>query len=313
MSHGQRVMVVAASTVVLSGLVLRAVTVHSVGNAPLIYRVTTNNNDLDGVEGLAAPGRLVELWYRQRNFREGIERAEPGQDAFSWCAWKNRGNAVLLGSAWTDGSGVWRLGNLRQGTTVMVFPSASGDRTCQGGVYTELLPRACDAPGINCTAWRAPTMHWLNVKRQNPITATAAGSLSGAEQAAIAVADGPDDGPEPSSIYDVDSNGIDTTQPGFSPGQRISWKCSAGGTAVCPSITVHDGSTITAPDPEYPFLLGTMQGHAAGGSILAAAAIPRGEPLGFTVNVNVKLRGRLDINLGCDQRKLFDFSVPLVY
>src|SRR5262249_33978108 len=96
MSHGQRVMVAAASTVVLSGLVLRAVTVHSVGNAPLIYRVTTNNNDLDGVEGLAAPGRLVELWYRQRNFREGIERAEPGQDAFSWCAWKNRGNAVLL-------------------------------------------------------------------------------------------------------------------------------------------------------------------------------------------------------------------------
>jgi hypothetical protein len=76
---------------------------------------------------------------------------------------------------------------------------------------------------------------------------------------------------------------------------------------------VHDGSTITTPDPEYPFILGTMQGHAAGGSILAAAAIPRGEPLGFTVNVNVKLRGRLDINLGCDQRKLFDFSVPLVY
>ena len=78
-------------------------------------------------------------------------------------------------------------------------------------------------------------------------------------------------------------------------------------------ITVHDGSTITTPDPEYPFILGTMQGHAAGGSILAAAAIPRGEPLGFTVNVNVKLRGRLDINLGCDQHKLFDFSVPLVY
>ena len=73
----QRVMVVAVGVVVLTGLVLRAVTVHSVGNAPLIYRVTTNNNDLDGVEGVAAPGRLVELWYRQRNFREGIEPADP--------------------------------------------------------------------------------------------------------------------------------------------------------------------------------------------------------------------------------------------
>ena len=87
----------------------------------------------------------------------------------------------------------------------------------------------------------------------------------------------------------------------------------AGTLPIGPSLTVHDGSTITTPDPEYPFILGTMQGHAAGGSILAAAAIPRGEPLGFTVNVNVKLRGRIDINLGCDQRKLFDFSVPLVY
>ena len=79
MSHGQRIMVVAVGVAVFTGLVLRAVTVHSVGNAPLIYRVTTNNNDLDGVEGVAAPGRLVELWYRQRNFREGIESADPAR------------------------------------------------------------------------------------------------------------------------------------------------------------------------------------------------------------------------------------------
>src|SRR5262249_42442550 len=208
MSHGQRVMVVVAGGVVLTGLVLRAVTVHSVGNAPLIYRVTTNNNDLDGVEGLAAPGRLVELWYRQRNFREGIDPADPGQDPFSWCSWKNRGNPVFLGSAWTDGRGVWHLANLRQGTTVMVFPSAAGGST-------DLSPRACGGRGATCTAGTPPTMHWLNVKRQNPTTATAGGAVSGAEQAAIAVADGPDDGPEPSSVYDVDSNGIDTTQPGF--------------------------------------------------------------------------------------------------
>ena len=59
MSHGQRIMVVGVGVAVLTGLVFRAVTVHSVGNAPLIYRVTTNNNDLDSVEGVAAPGRLV--------------------------------------------------------------------------------------------------------------------------------------------------------------------------------------------------------------------------------------------------------------
>jgi hypothetical protein len=45
--------------------------------------------------------------------------------------------------------------------------------------------------------------------------------------------------------------------------------------------------------------------------VFAAAAINRNEPLGFTVNVDVRLRGLLDINLGCDQRSFFDFQVPL--
>ena len=310
MSYRKKLVVIAAGVVALAGLMLRAVTVHSVGNAPLIYRVTTNNNDLDSVDGLAPPGRLVELWYKQRNFREGIEG---GVDPFSWCAWKNNGNPIYLGAVWADANGKWRLSDLRQFITVQLFPSAAGHNTCQGGVLTQLLPRACDWPGAGCTAWTPPSLHWLNVKRQNPLTATAGGAVSGAETASIAVADGPDDGPEPSSVYDVDSNGIDTRAPGLVWGQRVSWKCSPDGTAQCPSITVHDGSTIVTPDPEYPFLLGTLQGHAPGGSIFAAAAIARGEPLGFAVNVNVKLRGSVDINLGCDQKKLFDFSVPFVY
>jgi hypothetical protein len=254
MSHRQKLLVIAGAAVVLSGLVLRAVTVHSVGNAPLIYRVTTNNNDLDSVEGVAPPGRLVELWYRQRNFREGLEGAEPGQDPFSWCSWKNGGNAVQLGAVWADARGKWRIASLRQATTVMLFPSAGSGTTCQGGILTQLLPRVCDAPGVNCTAWTPPALHWLNVKRQNPVTATAGGAVSGAETAAIAVADGPDDGPEPTSVFDVDSNGIDTRQPGFMWGQRVSWKCGAGGTAVCPSIvrlgTISIWSARRRADPE---------------------------------------------------------------
>ena len=93
----------------------------------------------------------------------------------------------------------------------------------------------------------------------------------------------------------------------------MSWKCGVGGTAPCPSIAVHDATTIVNPDPEYPFLLGTIQGHAPGGSVFAAAAINRGDPLGFTVNVNVKFRATLDVNLGCDQKKFFDFSVPFIF
>jgi hypothetical protein len=310
MSHRQRLGAVAAGAAVLCGLTLRAVTVHSVGNAPLIYRVTSNSNDLDSVEGLAPPGRLVELWYKQRNFREGTETTD---DLFSWCSWKNNGSPIHLGSAWADAHGKWRIDNLRQTFGVMLFPPAGAGATCTGGLLTQLLPRACDAPGWNCTAWTPPTLHYLNVRRVNALSATAGGSVSGAETASIAVADGPNDGPEWSSVYDVDSNSIDTRRAGLVWGQRISWKCGNGGTASCPGITVHDGTTITAPDPEYPFILGTLQGHAPGGSIFAAAAITRGDALGFAVNVNAKLRANLDVNLGCDQKKLFDFSVPFVY
>jgi hypothetical protein len=31
------------------------------------------------------------------------------------------------------------------------------------------------------------------------------------------------------------------------------------------------------------------------------------------VNVNVKFRGKLDINLGCDRASFFDFSVPATF
>ncbi len=310
MSKRSSVLTVTAAALVLIGLVLRAVTVHSVGAVPTIYRVTSNNNDLEGVEGLAPPGRLVELWYKQRSFKEG---SLEGDDLFQLCGWKNGGNAVYLGAAYADGTGTFRFDNLRSQFTVMLFPSAAASGTCQGGVFTQLLPRACDSPGVNCTAWNPPTLHWLNVKKPNEITGTAAGSLSNAETAAIAVADGPNDGPEPSSVNDVDQNGLDTRRPGMTWGQRVTWKCGAGGTAVCPSVTIHDASTVIEADPEYPYLLGTIQGHRPGGSIFAAAAVGRGQDLGFTANVNVKFRGLLDINLGCDQQKFFDFSVPFNY
>jgi hypothetical protein len=298
-----------ALAAVLGALLVRATTVHSVNFAPLIYRVVSNVNDLDAVEGVAPPGKVVELWSRQRNFKEGTEDAI---DPFGWCKWKNNGTPIRLGTTVVDRSGVWRFSNLRASNTVMLFPAAPGADRCLGGLYTELLPRTCDAPGVNCSAWATPMLHWLNVRKLTLTLAGVTGSVSGAEQASAAVADGPDDGPEPSDVVDVDQNGVDTTAPGYTIGQRITWRCAAGGTLVCPSVTVHDGSTAISTDPEFPFVVGTLQAHRAGGSFIAAAAIQRGTPIGFAVNVNVKFRGRLDLNLGCDRKSFFDFSVPLV-
>jgi hypothetical protein len=66
----QRSVVVSSATVALvaGALLVRATTLHSVNAKPLIYRAVAHVNDLDQVEGLAPPGRTVELWVRQRNF-----------------------------------------------------------------------------------------------------------------------------------------------------------------------------------------------------------------------------------------------------
>jgi hypothetical protein len=192
----------------------------------------------------------------------------------------------------------------------MLFPGVATGGGCAGGVYTELLPRICMAPG-DCTEWVTPELHWLDVRRRSNGQGQASGSVSGAIHAALAVADGPNDGPEASSIYDVDEDGIDTTLPGLEAGQRVTWRCGAGGTAICPSIAIHDASTVIEADPEFPFILGTLQGHQPGGSIFAAGAIDRNEDLGFAVNVNVRVKADLDVDLGCEQGTFFDFWPPL--
>jgi hypothetical protein len=295
---------------VVTALLGHAVTAVSIGGKPILYRATVNNNDLEGVEGLGTPGRAVQLWMRQRNFIDGTP---DGGDVFSWCAWKNGGTPVFVAATNVGSNGTFRIGGIRRGTTtVMIYPSGPGDNLCRGGLYTELLLKECDTmAGGHCSTWEVPTMHWLNVNKLPGPIGVAAGRISGAYQAAIAVADGPDDGPEYSDVLDVDQNGFDTTKPGAVLGGAIEWRCGSGGTAPCPSIAIHDGSTAISTDPEYPFVVATLQGHRPGGSIIATAARGRPDPLGFAVNVNVKFRGRLDVNLGCDRSRFFDFSVPL--
>src|SRR5262245_28457564 len=83
------------------------------GAVPEVVRITAENNDLSAVDGLAPPGSAVELWYRQRNFREGDSRG------FSWCGWKNGGDAVQLGTALAGADGHWRLKNLQNVSSVM--------------------------------------------------------------------------------------------------------------------------------------------------------------------------------------------------
>jgi hypothetical protein len=196
---------------------VRATTVHSDNFAPLIYRVVSNVNDLDAVEGSrrrassSSSGAGSGTSGRARRTRLTRSAGVSG-----------RTTACRSGSErrWRIGRACWRLLEpARLEHRHAVSRRAGADR-CLGGLYTELLPRTCDAPGVNCSTWATPTLHWLNVRKLTLTLAGVTGIRVGREQASAAVADGPDDGPEPSDVVDVDQNGVDTTAPGYTIGQR---------------------------------------------------------------------------------------------
>jgi hypothetical protein len=231
-------------------------------------------NDLRGLEGEGLPGSPLTVRYRQRNFREGT--AGESSDPFEWCAWKS--NPIHLGGTTVGANGRWALNNL----DVSLLPSIPNGDACGSGLKTEILIDSPYSPGS------VPVASWLNVNRPTPNTATVQGALEFADRAAIAVADGPDDG-DTAFPRDVDEDGADLCASGIGCGRKVTWRCN-GGTFQCPQTTVFDGSTITSADLEYPFVVGLLSGHKPGGSVVMAAEINR-PALGPTLNLNVKIGG----------------------
>src|SRR5262249_40630851 len=164
-----------------------------------------------------------------------------------------------------------------------VLPSVPDGTACSGGLKTEFLIDSPYAIG------EAPVAYWLDVNRPTQQTGTVMGALEFADRAAIAVADGPDDG-DTQFARDVDEDGVDLCASGRGCGHKVTWKCN-GGTFQCPQTTVHDGSSVFENDLEYPFVVGLLAGHKPGGSVLMAAELNR-PALGPTFHLDV------DINVG---------------
>src|SRR5262249_46239184 len=76
----------------LAGFAALPVTQVYTSGAPWIQKLEVRNNDLTAVQGKGVPGTAMNVYYRQRNFKEGYwDESVPGVDPFSWCNWLNGG------------------------------------------------------------------------------------------------------------------------------------------------------------------------------------------------------------------------------
>jgi len=279
----------------VAALVLPAAQVHSV-QLPKIQKLGIVGNDLHTVRGVGAPGQLVGLWVRQRNFKED-DRSPLDLDC--------PGNTDDWLQFW-DLDNVDENGNfLFDGLDLMVLPSGTGFQKCSAGLLTEFVVAFGPLPEEVL-----PQVHMYNIPNYlNGAEKWVEAEVELADQVGIMITDGPDDKADALGGIDVDEDGADLCSiGGLGCGSRVSYTGS-GGTFASPSIVEHDGSVFGIPAPqvdnEFDFILAMLQAHANGGSLLAVAKVPRDEePSGGALEVNVNVKA--DINLGCGG-SFFDF------
>src|SRR5262245_47226017 len=271
--------------------------VYTVG-APWIERIEIRNNDLSALQGRGLPGTIIDIWDRQRNFKQGFPTTAP---LFEWCNWL-QGTALRLGGATVTAAGTWRL----QGLDRQVLPAEVDGRTCGTGVLTQIELRS------QYGDVSVPDVQNLNLPpgtTQRHIR----GAVQFANQVAVGIADGPQDVQDAANpgAVDTDEDGIDVCESGLGCGAPLSWS-SSGAMFISPSIEVRDDSPLFGPrDPEFNHVMGMIQAHKPGGSVVAVAYVPRpAPPLGPILNINVDINADIDLDLSlCSGPTLFKFAL----
>jgi hypothetical protein len=277
--------------------------------APWIERIELRTNDLKELHGRGVPGTAVDVYYRQRNFKQGCTScSEPIETClvcaalpFEWCSWLNGGNAIFLGSTQVNPLGTWQLLD----RDLQVLPGNAAGRTCATGVLTQIELRSQYGDFSVPDVMSVDMVDVTGDAGHQRLGAT----IEFANQVAVAVADGPNDVQDATAPWtiDTDEDGVDLCESGLGCGALVRWRLAGGGTFQPPSIEVRDDSPIVGPrDQEFGHVMGMIQGHKPGGSVLAAAYVSRPTPVGPALNVNVDIKA--DIGLGCSSSGgYFDF------
>jgi hypothetical protein len=277
---------------------------------PVIKNATMKGNDLNEVRGgCAPPFAAIEIQVAQQHIRrEPVCPPHcPSENIYSFCI--NQCQWVTIASGHADKDGNFILGNLDASQSVQLISSSPSSPNGLDGVYTAIRVRAWDPRSREWTQFTNPpfleafNLAWPEYEGGFAFVES---RVSGAQKLLVTVADGPDDGEEPSIALDVDED---------TPNYWLSRSEHAYGTVEyqrygicdrsqgCPaSWLVQQSPTINVQSPplgrgsEFPFVLGMVSASKPGAMFIATSVLgPRGIPdIGLEANVNVKI----DLGIG---------------
>ena len=289
------------------------------GGIPRLTAAVMSGNDLDEVRGdCTQKGTTVQLQARQQHFyrASSLPLGPPGLQGacINNCAW------ITIAQTTSDPvTGHFAFPNLDQSHSVQLL-SPLWSIIGLDGVRTDLRARAWDGIKNEWTAWTAPpTLERFNVVWNGNEGAAAAVEtlITGADKLHLTVADGPDDGDQPTIQLDVD-----TDTPNFwldqqtgDPTVLYHWTGSCSPPiAWCPPewlVQLSPAITVDAPafnaHSEYPFVLGMATATRPGAMMIATSVLGPRDTADFSVNVDVDVDVDvlIDLNLGIDFFSIF--------
>ena len=290
------------------------------GGVPLIKDIVMRGNDLQEVKGECAErGVPVEIQARQRHFyRKGpLPLGQPGPfkgSCINECEW------ITVAETTSDPiTGHFRFANMDTSQSVQLL-SGLWSRHGLDGVRTDLRVRARNPRSGRWSAWtEPPTLEAFNIKwqgEQEDRTATVQTRITGAKKMQVGIADGPDDGDQPTIQLDTDTDtpnfwlsrqGGDATVVYFKTGScSPPYSCPPGWLVqLAPSITV--GAPALGRHSEYPFVLGMASATRPGSAMIATSVLGPRDMSDFTVDVDVDVTVDvlIDLNLGIDFFSIF--------
>ncbi|MBM4265244.1 MAG: hypothetical protein FJ144_01305 [Deltaproteobacteria bacterium] len=290
------------------------------GGVPRILGSRMRGNDLNEIRGdCAFKGKPVELQVRQRHFyqRSSLPPATPQpfeSTCINGCQW------ITIGSTTADPiTGHFKFLNLDQSHSVQLISSLSSVAGLDS-VRTDLRVRAWDSAKNRWTSWTAPptleafALLWTG---HEDSMAQAEARVTGADKMFITVADGPDDGDQPTIPLDVDTD-TPNYWLGYQSGDptvvyHFTGTCDPPFYACPSSWLVQLAPTITVGSPafgrqgEYPFVMGMASATRAGAMMIATSVEgPRDiSDFSIEVEVDVDVDVSIDLDLGIDFFSIF--------